>query len=335
MAGSRYFVGQLELCPTTGKLHVQWYVAYESQRSFTKMRKLVEGSHVEKRGTRSSPQAASDYCKKEDRGAVPGSMVETGVLPAQGSRSDIDDSVALIQQGMNMRDIAAAHPASYVRNYRGFQALRLMLQPDRTELTRGLVYWGPSGSGKSYHVKELFGGPDCFTISCSMIGSTVWWDGYDGQSTVVFEDFFPASVPFTLFINMIDCTPLRVQTKGNSVNFCPTRVVFTSNLDPSTWYQALRARRPTVGASYTRRLLEYMDVFYVGYGPLMDLPYCPCSLPSERCPKQHKPPPESAAFATGLVLAPARVASKRITRSKTTMPPPSGPPAIFKRRRTN
>lgn len=59
-----YAVWQLELCPTTGKKHVQGYVVYSQERTFKTMKKLFPGAHVEK--ARSSDGACYKYCTKEE-----------------------------------------------------------------------------------------------------------------------------------------------------------------------------------------------------------------------------------------------------------------------------
>ena len=101
-----------------------------------------------------------------------------------------------------MKDIATEHPVMYVRYYRGFQALRSVLQEKRNHLTEGLIYWGPPGSGKSYHAREI-AGQDAFYLTKAMVsGGIVWMDGYDGQETVVLDDFY-GWVPLTFFLKAL------------------------------------------------------------------------------------------------------------------------------------
>jgi hypothetical protein len=202
-----------------------------------------------------------------------------------------------------MRDVALQYPSVFVRSFRGLFAYRFLTMLPRHHLTRGIVYWGPTGSGKSKHAFELW--PDAYPISMSNLSSSgsSWFDGYDGQETVIVEDF-NGFFRLNLFLNLIDRYPFQVQTKGGFCHFVAKIVIFTSNTDPAHWYKEAREKHPNIEAAFQRRLIEYMDVFFVGYGPNMDKKYCQCLL--KTCQRQHKPPPTasaSAAFARGYTPA--------------------------------
>jgi len=87
----------------------------------------------------------------------------------------------------------------------------------------------------------------------------VWWPGYVGQRTVVFDDFY-GSFPFTEFLKLVDSTPYKVRTHDNVwAEFVSTRLIITSNRDPLLWYKSHLEKFPECVVAYKRRLNH---VFY-------------------------------------------------------------------------
>ena len=48
-------------------------------------------------------------------------------------------------------------------------------------------HYGDTGTGKSTHVRTKY--PDAFIKS-----NDVWWDGYQGEETVIIEEFGPKQI---------------------------------------------------------------------------------------------------------------------------------------------
>ena len=59
-----------------------------------------------------------------------------------------------------------------------------------------------------------------------------WWDGYHGEKTVIFDDFKGSSMRLHDFQLIVDRYPVKVETKGSTVELSATRLVFTSNKHP-------------------------------------------------------------------------------------------------------
>lgn len=58
--------------------------------------------------------------------------------------------------------------------------------------------------------------------------SVMWWDGYEGQETVVLDDYRPWWCPFSFLLGILDRYPIHVQTKGGWVNFIPSKIIITT-----------------------------------------------------------------------------------------------------------
>lgn len=157
-----------------------------------------------------------------------------------------------LQEGKSMLDIANSHFGSFIRYERGFRSYRSMTMGQRSWQTKSEVLWGPPGSGKSKFAWEE-GGPDAFWVS-KPNGNRAFWDGYEGQDTVVLDEFY-GWLPYGFMCRLLDRYPLRVETKGSSVPFLAKRIIITSNVDPVQWYKkGLRALR--------RRLTGDLGVVY-------------------------------------------------------------------------
>lgn len=136
-----------------------------------------------------------------------------------------------------MRAIAEENPDLFVRNFRGFAAYAKYARPKRSAQTQCAVYWGPPGTGKSVAAFS-YDRPDCvYSVDPPKERyGAVWWDGYDGQRTVVVDDFY-GWLARHLVYRLIDIHPsCRVQDKGGSIPFSSRTVVFTSNIPPWMWW---------------------------------------------------------------------------------------------------
>jgi hypothetical protein len=89
----------------------------------------------------------------------------------------------------------------------------------------------------------------------------IWWDGYDGQEFVVVDEF-EGWFPQVVFKNLINHTPLMVETKGGSVPFLAKTVIFMSNTDPSLWWK--RGWAPGV----QRRMQEPIGEIHLVISPM-------------------------------------------------------------------
>lgn len=190
-----------------------------------------------------------------------------------------------------------ANPTGVMRYYKGLEYIRAQYEPKRDFQTECVVYWGPTGSGKTYHVNHQVAEREVFYLTKAMAsGSTVWWDGYNGQDTVVIEEFY-GWIPVNVLLNIINTAPFTVPIKGGSRSFLAKRVYITSNASPATWYKDLP---PSVAAAFKRRFTAPVGhVFFIGYGEERDQKFCACK--DDECFKEHDSEPTASCFASGFV----------------------------------
>ncbi len=97
------------------------------------------------------------------------------------------------------------------------------------------MYWGFTGTGKSRRVREL-AGEDAYWVSNPGRGQPVWFDGYMGQRSIVFDDFY-GWIPWSMLLRLLDRNPVNLNCKGTTALCLATAFYFTSNAHPSMWYK--------------------------------------------------------------------------------------------------
>lgn len=152
---------------------------------------------------------------------------------SQGNRTDLEELKVSILGKRPMEEIAVEHFSSFIKYQRGIQAARYVLAERRNWMCSVIVYWGRTGAGKTRAVysnlpnaKDLYvhpGGP--------------WFDGYDMQPIVLFDDFAGSEFKLQYLLKLLDRYPMQVPIKGGFVSFIPKEIYITSNLDPEDWYR--------------------------------------------------------------------------------------------------
>ena len=138
------------------------------------------------------------------------------------------------QAGATLKEIAEACPASYLRYYRGITKLRNMYREPRTWAPEVFVYWGKTGTGKTRKA-WTDGGPESF-VYAGVPGQPAWFDPYDGEETVIFDDFSGGLFPITYLLRLLDRYPMWVPIKGDHVQWIPKKIFITSNYRVEDWY---------------------------------------------------------------------------------------------------
>lgn len=232
----RYVIYQLERGEQQQRFHLQGYVELSASQRRSYVRRLISDSaHWEpRRGTRDE---ARNYCRKEDT-RIAGPW-EFGVwnTNGRGNRSDLATLAGNIQSGqITFANVREEHPARYVQYRNGVRDLLAHSARQRTRQFRNVhvtVLCGPPGCGKSrYAVGATH---DYFMLDPGSNGTNVWFDGYEGQSTLIIDDFY-GWIRWTMLLRLLDGYQCRLPVKGGFVYAEYTRVFITSNSHPAEWY---------------------------------------------------------------------------------------------------
>jgi hypothetical protein len=232
-----YMVVQLER-GESGTPHLQGFCIFKRKLRITQLKKLPHGAkyfHWEKRrGTR---EQARDYCMKED--TREDGPVEIGEMPVseQGKRSDLHRIAELITGGTPMSEIYAdPHNAPalirYGRHFDSYIGRCLQYRP--RPVPDVILFYGPSGCGKTSYVYDTYS-----SIYRVPAGNNVWFSGYTGEATILWDDFTGAAshCRLDLFLQATDRYPLQVGTKGSHTSLINKTFCITTNIHPRLWWK--------------------------------------------------------------------------------------------------
>ena len=226
----RYHVFQLETAPTTGTLHVQGYIASKDAKVFSTWKRIL-GPRVHFIAAVGDAQANKAYCSK-DSDRVAGTLVyEEGEIPLPGKRNDVVDfAKACRDPGRTLLEIFDEYPVEFLRFPRAMSLIRSVVATPRDFKTLGFWFYGSTGTGKSFTIREL--APLAYWKSAD----NKWWDGYDPvvHVDVVIDDFRPNMCSFSQLLRLIDQYPFTVESKGGTVVFRPRRVFISTPRAPTT-----------------------------------------------------------------------------------------------------
>lgn len=221
-----------------GTPHFQGYLELNKRVRISYLKKVpgLARAHFERR--RGEQGEAIAYCKKDGQWFQFGTAARCG----RGRRTDLEDIRQEIVEGKKEDEIADAHFTQWVQYRRSFEAYRdLKNQPRFRKDLKVYVLWGESGVGKSSYVYSRFG--DDLWISTNPV--LRWFDGYTGQGVVLIDDF-SGECPFRFLLRLLDVYPLRVEVKGGSIAWNPTKIFITSNKPVQEWYHGERDIQPVL-----------------------------------------------------------------------------------------
>ena len=226
----RYFVAGEEICPDTGRTHWQAYIELFKVVRLNALKEILDDEKAHCAPARGNPTENITYCKKD------GKVYREEGTPSKATQGKRTDLIALRTHFQNKRTEREAIETDElllpVAKYpRLVNKLSLLYSVERSWVTELHVFWGPPGTGKSHTAFEE--AKQLGTIYFKPEGQ--WWDGYEGQEVVIFEDFRGETGLATL-LRLADKYPMRVAVKGGFAQFVAKRIYITSNLDVDDWF---------------------------------------------------------------------------------------------------
>lgn len=255
-----YAVFQQERCPRTGNHHLQGYLRFKNPNGWRQVQRSLgdQTAHVEV--ALGSEKQNEDYCSKDDRIAGPWIV---GNPAAPGKRNDLAHLIEMVQDGRNDFEIASEEPVPYARYARHIRDYRTAMQNPTIQDVEVIVIQGPTDIGKTHQANAI--DPDLYNVVIPPPGGKLWWDGYRGQKTVLFDEFTGADqISITDMLKYLDKWKKMREIKGGFVALTYSRVIICTNHDWISWYpncsqnqqDALRRRLKHVIVGNSRQQLE-------------------------------------------------------------------------------
>lgn len=248
------------------------------------------GCHAEaSKGNRRSNVA---YASKEETRAEityyypDRATVETMCLEKPGKRNDIAELRDAILEGKDYMNCWMSHAIQMAKFPRMYSNLINIRRPIAQEDRELILCYGDPGTGKTRWVMEQC---DHESMWCTPIGGGQWFDGYDKQPDVVFDDMAGAASGRRLD----DCLRLfdpygvqRVPVKGGYRWWNPKRIFITTNIHPRGWwkwksrqiqYKALQRRFSRILHFTEGPVAEDLDIteFFDDWEKYWQAPLCP------------------------------------------------------------
>lgn len=232
-----YMIYQHEICPDTGREHLQGYVEVYEKMTMKCLKKWFQQStHIEIR--KGSQEEAIEYASRPNKRMPDTRVVEYGDKSlGQGSRSDLIEVSKAIKKYGNIQRVAQTYPEMYIKYHKGMEKLTELYRPKiiRNSMEVYLLI-GPPGTGKTSYVYNNHNINDIYKITESNMGSNhLWFDGYNNESVLLIDDF-DGWIPYKTLITLLDRYPLTVQVKGGVAQAGWKTVYITTNESHHDWY---------------------------------------------------------------------------------------------------
>lgn len=246
--GPEYLAWSREICPETGRPHLQGFAYCRKRLTCFGFRKLL-GCWAD--GMRGRVEDSEAYCSKA------ASLNHLGKMPgARGARTDLTEACDQVRGGKDVNELIVENPILYHQFGRTLTALQDVtnLKKYRTEMTQGKWYWGSTGVGKSHTVFQDYDPTTHYVLNLEDNG---WWDGYAGQQIVILNDF-RGQLPYSQMLNLLDKWPYSVKRRNRPpFPFTSKEILITASLPPEDVYHNLSAK------DGIDQLLRRLEVYHV------------------------------------------------------------------------
>lgn len=226
----KYIRYGVEICPTTGKEHLQCWCECWNPVRWTQFKSYIGDSYRAPMFGRLMDNEA--YCAKE------GEYHDLGDKPMQGRRTDLIGTKRRLDQisaGENINDVAREEPhfgsvMKYAKSMQGYVDNVRKHQIKGDHSAPDVIYiYGPPGSGKTRYVRELE--PNVYDVPAS--DGYKWKDGYSLEPAVLFDNMEPKQIQNNAqFLKEIDRYPVQSPIKGGFTWWKPKRIYITSIFSP-------------------------------------------------------------------------------------------------------
>lgn len=258
LSAAKYWVIGKEVAPNTGTKHLQGFVVFENAQWFNRIKRCLEGTKAHIEWCKGTADQNITYCKKdgdwEEYGEPPMTRKRKGEMGAETQQAKWRYIADMAMEG-KMEELLEEHPRETIVSYRTLKMIRIdMLSRKAKDLTGSLEniwYYGESGCGKTARAKREW--PDAFSMTIPKQGVQAWWDGYDGQETVIINDVSCFNKSFTDELKTwTEHSVITGAWKGTIIRLRPKRFVITSQYtideiwDDTKTRQALHRRMKEV-----------------------------------------------------------------------------------------
>lgn len=210
----------------SGTPHLQGFLALHKKKTGLQLKNLMpEGCVIIK--SKGSALKNKAYCSKD--GEI---YAEIGIIPAQGTRTDLANLKMMIdEKNATIEDVADEYFGHFLRYKKNITDYIMMKREvKKTWFPEIWIYWGNTGLGKTRKVYDENELKDIWVWN----HNHRFFQGYLHHDVAVFDDFY-GDMNLAFMLKLIDRYPFTVNIKNGRCNWQPKKVYFTSNIDPRHW----------------------------------------------------------------------------------------------------
>jgi hypothetical protein len=251
-----YICGQPEenttIDPSTGeqRLHFQGFVIFTQEANIATgeeaLAKLgIKRGKADKCGSQ-TVEKAINYTKKLPTAVLDAEgkqqWKELGEVPLSHRKVGEAAGVGLldaIKRGASYADILELNPTLAIRCPNGVEkAINSLQKPAFRQARSVYLIYGGTGLGKTHCIfRQLETPADIYNkLHPPNDKATDFWEGYDKQPVVLFDDFHPGLYSLRQLLQYFHEYPITLQIKGSSRAAAYNTIYITTNVHPDLWY---------------------------------------------------------------------------------------------------
>ena len=259
--GVKYFCGQREKAPTTGKEHIQFFIDFADKIYFTELQalfkdKIHSGIHFERRKAKTK-QEAHDYALKEGKWendiSRAGEKMRFGELVEERERTDMAAIIERIKQGATNIELLDEFPTQFFRYKKHIEAVRRTFQEhehgNKYRELRVFYISGVPRTGKTTFITKKYGKPNV----CRVVYEKGWYfENYRGQDVLLFDEF-NGQIAITLMNEYLDVWLDSLRCRNEDKIPLYTKAYVISNKPFASQYTDIQTNEPEVWQAFKLR----------------------------------------------------------------------------------
>lgn len=210
----------------SGTPHIQAYLAFPSAKTIASLSAKLKRAHIE---VCANPLRSWEYCTKEDTRLEGPITFGAAPKPRKNVKGDTAafNKLCLEAGPESMVESGQLSLKEYAKVKKSIQLYKLHADcPVAVGEIRNAWFHGDPGVGKSRGCRDVY--PGLYNKPINK-----WWDGYQGESVVLLDDFGPEHKVLAHYLKQwADHYPFTAETKGSSSKLRPDRILVTSNYHP-------------------------------------------------------------------------------------------------------
>lgn len=240
-----------------GTPHIQGFIHFKNAKTLTATKKFLGSEKWHLEASQGTDFENREYCTKED------AWFEIGEVPNEHGPVDAwEDILNMVEGGFNNRQIVRKYPGIAIRCMSAIEKYRTEFEWAEMRCWRDVeveYIAGPTGCGKSRAVLYNEDG----SVNTDVYRATNAknpFDKYDGESTIVFEEF-RSQYTCRDMLNWIDGHPLLLPARYADRMAKFTRVVILSNWRFAEQYHTVAETSPETYKAWQRRVVTVTELW--------------------------------------------------------------------------